>query len=367
MTEDSPRTAAWRFLKTEAFYLAIALFVIGVNVQQNVRYHFQPPEERVSATSPVDQITLMRHHREVVERMQSGHDARVALPLWIDRTEFVLVILGVALALLYILTSFINMRLPGMEIPVRPVWNLWDCFKLAACWAAGRMALGLIFTTRGARPMNSTGFWWAEIFSAVLLIGVMAHIVMAERGVRIQNLGIHKRHIGKALTFGVAGFLILQPVYWFILAVQTAVLTHYQRQMPLQDAMDTLMRTRSTAVLAIGAFTVVFVAPVAEELFFRGFVQPVLQRWFGAWSGLFVCAAFFSPDAQGPLRHARPDGPRPDAGLRLLPNQVHHRADHGARAVQRNVHSGAAEPSTHYSDSFAIARTGSCLLTLKRN
>jgi membrane protease YdiL (CAAX protease family) len=38
----------------------------------------------------------------------------------------------------------------------------------------------------------------------------------------------------------------------------------------------------------------VFVAPVVEELFFRGFLYPALERWIGVVGGLVVTSAAFS-------------------------------------------------------------------------
>jgi membrane protease YdiL (CAAX protease family) len=41
------------------------------------------------------------------------------------------------------------------------------------------------------------------------------------------------------------------------------------------------------------AATVVIGAPFAEELYFRGLTQPVLQRYLGGWAGLLVTSVFF--------------------------------------------------------------------------
>lgn len=54
-----------------------------------------------------------------------------------------------------------------------------------------------------------------------------------------------------------------------------------------------LLRGLSPAGLAAAVAVAGIAAPVAEELFFRGYVQTRLCRRFGSWAGIFVTAALF--------------------------------------------------------------------------
>jgi membrane protease YdiL (CAAX protease family) len=51
--------------------------------------------------------------------------------------------------------------------------------------------------------------------------------------------------------------------------------------------------TKSPVELAIFAIMAVVIAPIFEELFFRGFVQPLLSRTFGVIAGVLITAALF--------------------------------------------------------------------------
>lgn len=49
----------------------------------------------------------------------------------------------------------------------------------------------------------------------------------------------------------------------------------------------------STATFVLLAVTVLFAAPIIEELVFRGFLQPLLSRTFGVVAGILITAAIF--------------------------------------------------------------------------
>lgn len=71
---------------------------------------------------------------------------------------------------------------------------------------------------------------------------------------------------------------------------------------PKQLPIDTFFKDRASTLVMV-AFGV-FIAPVVEELFFRGLLYPVLNRALGAFASLTLTAALFALLHEGQLAHA---------------------------------------------------------------
>ncbi len=62
----------------------------------------------------------------------------------------------------------------------------------------------------------------------------------------------------------------------------------------VQDTVDLFQKTKDMDVLVLMAITAVIVAPICEEVVFRGYIYPALKRFSGPWVGALVTALFFS-------------------------------------------------------------------------
>lgn len=61
-----------------------------------------------------------------------------------------------------------------------------------------------------------------------------------------------------------------------------------------QEAVDLLRQTKDINVLILMVVSVVIVAPLCEEVVFRGYIYPALKKFAGPWIGWVVSALFFS-------------------------------------------------------------------------
>ena len=271
MTRDLHPISVADFLRREAFYLVVVLFVLGASI---------PPTLRVftGAEEPVDtwqQVTL-----------RGG----LKPPLWVARLHLGLTIVGIAVGVVCIAAAAAWRRFPRVDSFVQPAWGLWDCLKLGACWRAGSYLFHAILDTGVANPLQTPLQWVADILGRILLVGVLVNIVVADRGSRLSDVGIRRQGILRAAAIGLTGFLVFHPVGWHVLKLQNYLFPRAD----LQDAVNALLKTNSASVLVFGVVVAVVAAPISEELFFRGFLQPTLQRWFGGWTGLTLCAALFA-------------------------------------------------------------------------
>ncbi len=87
---------------------------------------------------------------------------------------------------------------------------------------------------------------------------------------------------------GLRGAVLAGP----LIAVGVALLGSLLRTPDLEMPMQQLLKDRVSIAL-VGIFAVTL-GPLCEELIFRGFLQPLLQRGIGVWPGILVTGLVFS-------------------------------------------------------------------------
>lgn len=136
------------------------------------------------------------------------------------------------------------------------------------------------------------------------LFGATALWVRIRYGAGLADLGlpgIDARDIGYgAAGFGVglAGALVISTVASTVLEQIRGVPVEAPQQIRLQDPPEGVL----LVLLAIG---VVVLAPIAEELFFRGLVFRGLRRWAKPWTAIVLSAVIFG------VVHLDPSGAQP--------------------------------------------------------
>jgi hypothetical protein len=156
------------------------------------------------------------------------------------------------------------------------------------------------------------GLLFASIAVIVLVCGVLAFAVPALQSdptplllpmqlvlylfVYICFFLVFKFRYGKPVfaSLGWRG-TIIHPVVLVVsgmaLAIVVSLLAKMIHTPQVKSPIDELIKTPlSLAVFAVMAVTI---APLFEELFFRGFIQPLLSRTFGVAAGVVLTAALF--------------------------------------------------------------------------
>lgn len=63
---------------------------------------------------------------------------------------------------------------------------------------------------------------------------------------------------------------------------------------PEQDAVVLLKTTKDPVILVLMIFTAVIIAPLWEEVVFRGYLHPVLKKYGGVWTGAIFSSLLFA-------------------------------------------------------------------------
>ncbi len=178
--------------------------------------------------------------------------------------------------------------------PTFPYWTIWDVavipgVTVLAIFVCSAIALliahsipafhKLSFGTLAQEPLIVVG---SQIASYPLVIAFMAGIVRRRSNMPFL-MAIHWKWPKRtALWFYLSGF---------VLAFTVEGIAHFL-PIPKSLPMDKFFNDATSAYLM--AFFGILVAPVLEELFFRGMLYPTLRRAMGIVPGLLLTAAAFA-------------------------------------------------------------------------
>lgn len=163
-----------------------------------------------------------------------------------------------------------------------PRWPLWTPFAAAGIGiAAGIAGVAVLAAVLEAGGMNldqdSPGFNAAAtlILDLCVVAATLAVIATVARP-QAWQLGFRR-----GASFGASlGFAAIAVIAFFVFAGVYGVV--FEPENP-QTIVEDLGADRSTAMLIAGALLVIVIAPVAEELFFRGFLYRVLRLRMSFW------------------------------------------------------------------------------------
>jgi len=201
-----------------------------------------------------------------------------------------------------------SLESPGLRHAEDPVWNFFDVAMIAVF----TLITSLIVLVGLAIPLAIASHHFRGIApdklteNAVIVVPVQTAAYLLVVGFMMQILRVkYHADFAKAIgwnrpalrtaLFAVAGGGLLA-------LVSEIVSMLLQKWIPKSLPIDELFRDAQSAYLL--SFFGILVAPVVEELFFRGFLYPVLARATGAIAGVLLTAAAFAVVHQGQLAHA---------------------------------------------------------------
>lgn len=199
-----------------------------------------------------------------------------------------LVLVGFALPLARLGLHLLGRLAPPSHAP-RARWSLLDLLPVAAAFV-GALLFGSLFRPEDALSalLVSGGAFVAACAAAVLLA---RH---AQPGEGLAALGFPggrggARAVGAALVAYVLAWPLVVGVGVFVTLARHAA----GFDLPTQEVVERLLELEGGR-LQLAIVLAVVVQPFLEELLFRGFLQPSLERWLGAWGAVLTTAAVFA-------------------------------------------------------------------------
>lgn len=133
----------------------------------------------------------------------------------------------------------------------------------------------------------STGF---QFFCGAIAVGIMIGRVNP-----VRWLGLRWR--SWPLCFAIAPLSVISIWVVMGLLAMSGWNSWLQNQLhaePIQEAVQLLMKSQNTVVLALMSFSAAIAAPLVEETIFRGYLYPVAKRYCGPVAGMVFSSMIFA-------------------------------------------------------------------------
>ncbi|MBE3581502.1 MAG: CPBP family intramembrane metalloprotease [Thermoanaerobacteraceae bacterium] len=172
----------------------------------------------------------------------------------------------------------------------KPPWKLKDALLVLILLVAAGYGFSLFL--RWARPSLSLSrqFLLAGLVQAVAVLGGLHYVVRVKYGGSLAQLGLKGHRFGRAFFLGVVGGTVL-----FILVILAGALLQNLLPDPApQPFAELVRRARSFRDLLVPLFLGAFLAPLTEELYFRGFLYPILKARYGLLAGQILSSLVFA-------------------------------------------------------------------------
>ncbi|MDN5325971.1 MAG: protease family protein [Moorella sp. (in: firmicutes)] len=177
-----------------------------------------------------------------------------------------------------------------MEKVSKLPWGLRESLLVLLGLLVAGYGTGLAFRVFGWQISLVYRYLLVGLAQAIAVLGGLHYFVRWKNGLGFSALGLKAEGAGRALVAGLAGGLAL----FFLVIITGALLqTMFPNPSP-QPFADLVAKARGPADLIIPLFLGTVLAPLTEELYFRGFLFPALKDRYGLQAGLVGSGVIFA-------------------------------------------------------------------------
>ncbi|MEK7448482.1 MAG: CPBP family intramembrane glutamic endopeptidase, partial [Planctomycetota bacterium] len=214
-----------------------------------------------------------------------------------------LLVISIPALVIYLIVRFKG-RDPLITEPRRPVkWTLGDVLKSVAVFILLSFFIRAIITavltlappSRKLIAVHRLDFHLgSQIITEFLLILFCIYLVVEVRGGSLAQLGLTSSHFFKNIFRGFSGYVIAAPVLVVMLIFSNLLVERFGEPPDIKIIMEFLSPQYGFRHVLSGFLMIAVIAPVAEEIFFRGFLQGALRRRLSFWPAIIISALFFA-------------------------------------------------------------------------
>ncbi len=319
-------------IKNNRLYTVLFLFILGINVMLVIGWVTERNEEKAQILSVDEQTPAPEAAPEVKtmfdeEEVEARQEKIMALmkenPLLgiffglINFAIFFVILIGLGLDVRFLKCLFAKKVFitRTVEKP-SPNWTIGDVARVTLIF----LSLGYIFAMAQSFLANIFPILHNDnfrmIFNTALMnivgISVIMYFVVKKHGQNILALGLTVKEGISNIFSAIVGYVALAPVFVGIMVVTFFVVKMIGYKPPVQPIVQIFMEEKQTSILWFSTLFAAIAGPVAEEIFFRGFMYTAIREKLGIGRAMVITSVVFS------LLHAHIVGFLPILALGLL-------------------------------------------------
>lgn len=185
--------------------------------------------------------------------------------------------------------------------PETTPWQMSMLFKVILLWISASLGLNILFL--GIReyllPQFSMNLYLLmhTTLSDIFCVAFIIYIVRSKDGHwRDLGLWLPRRRVMREVIMGLGGYLAILPIFFAVLIFLTTVAGFFHYEPPAHPLVTVFLEEekKSPWLIAYSLFLAGVLAPIFEEIFFRGFCYTLFKKRWGMGWGMVLSAAFFA-------------------------------------------------------------------------
>ncbi|MDK2820736.1 MAG: protease family protein [Clostridia bacterium] len=169
-------------------------------------------------------------------------------------------------------------------------WRLGESFLVLLGLIIAGYGSGILISLYGTSLPLSYRYLLVSIAQAVAVFGLLHYFLRIKRGLGFEVLGFSFNDLERVVNWGVGGGLFL---FTSVILIGGIIQSFLPDPAP-QPFTDLIVKAKHPKDLIIPFLIGVVIAPLTEEVYFRGFLFPALKKRFGLLVGITGSSIFFS-------------------------------------------------------------------------
>ncbi len=179
-----------------------------------------------------------------------------------------------------------------------PRWTVGDIVRVTLIF----LSFGYIFVILEAFMTNIFPILrndnFLMVFNTAVMnivgISVILYFIVKKHGQQISAAGLSLKNFSSNVLCAAVGYVSLIPILLVIMVITFFIIRWLRYQPPVQPIVQVFMEEKETAVLWFSSLFAAIFGPIAEEIYFRGFMYTVLKKRIGILGGMLVSSVVFS-------------------------------------------------------------------------
>ncbi len=188
------------------------------------------------------------------------------------------------------------------SVPLQKFWGIKDCakvllFYLLMAFVGTPVIFRMVKYVFGQNLLDKIGMNLIFIILSVILNAscclYIFYIVRKEYKLPLVTLGLTFLNWKKNISYAMKKYLIAIP-FFFLAGIITNIVCKLIGLVPKQQSIaKQFLEESSTGILITMIIFGAIIAPIVEEIIFRGFLQTALEKRFGRLKAIFFSSFFF--------------------------------------------------------------------------
>ena len=297
----------FKLIKNNKLYTVLLLFVILVNVfvfagwmsSKNTEVSLTGAETKTEEKSTLFDEDEIKNRQEKIKTLYHEDPLLYGFIAFLNLFIIFIIFLGMLVD-----AGIVNRRIQKKTIKIpglvyeKPRWNIVDVFRVALIFLSFGYAFIIIegFIYKIFPVSNNRNMEMVLNTALINIVGiwVVCYFVKKKYGQSLSTVGITAKNIFPNICYAIYGYVALLPVLATIMLVTFFVIKWIGYSPPVQPVVEILMKEKETSVLWVSIIFAGVFGPVAEEIFFRGFMYGAIKKKFGVLWAIMITAIIFS-------------------------------------------------------------------------